>query len=40
MNTTEKDKWLKITVILFFAGSALLMLYLLVVDFLGVYPFP
>lgn len=40
MNTVEKDKWIKIGVILFFVGSALFLLYLLIVDFLGIYPFP
>lgn len=35
----EKEKWLKIVVILFFGGSALFILYLFVTDFLKVYPF-
>jgi len=40
MSTLEKDKWIKIAITLFFGGSFLFLLYLLITDFLKVYPFP
>jgi hypothetical protein len=40
MGSLEKEKWVKIAVTLFFAGSFFFMLYLLITDFLKIYPFP